>query len=316
MNPTKYALNLSIVKNMQKGLKIANTMINVLIKKRPFAVNYDITWQCNLRCIHCYFYSSAAELDLGEIHNRKELSDKQWINIFRYHRSLGVYSASITGGEPTLRMNLLHEAVNTFPSVQIATNGTIKIPYFKAKKQPILWVSLDGPKDLHNKIRGAPIFNKIIDNIQDDKRVFISCTVSSLNYKQIEKVVKIAHDAGTSGIFFLWYTGYDNDPLLLKGKSLKIAAEKVLKVMKEYGDFIIFSKKMLEYYITKSFVPHCFFRKKNRIYSYYPNGQQKFCVMGNSPQLCKNCGCIVPVAVYALKKFDRETINKLRKFPF
>ncbi len=316
MNLTKYAPNLSIIENIQKGLEIGNRMANVIIKKRPFAVNYDITWQCNLRCNHCYFYSSAAELELGEINTRKELSDEQWINVFRYHRSLGVYSASITGGEPTLRMYLLHEAVNIFPSVQIATNGTIKIPYFKAKKQPILWVSLDGPKDLHNKIRGASIFDKVIKNIQDDKRVFISCTVSSQNYKEIEKVVEIAYDADVSGIFFLWYTGYDNDPLLLKGEKSKIAVGKILNVMKEYEDFIIFSKKMLELYISKEFVPHCFFRKKNRIHSYYPNGQQKFCVMGNSPKLCKNCGCIVPVAVYALRKFDRETINKLRRFPF
>ncbi len=316
MKLPKISLNLIKFENILGAVGVAKRLFNIQFKKVPFAVNYDITWECNLRCKHCYFFSSAAELEFGGKNTRKELSDQEWINIFRYHRELGISSATITGGEPTLRMNLLHKAVKIFPSVQIVTNGIIKIPYFKVKNQPILWVSLDGNKEMHNNIRGAPIFDKVIKNIQNDKRVYISCTISSQNYNQIENIVEIAYNNGVSGIFFLWYTGYDNDPLLLKGDPSKTAIQKILKVMKEYGDFIIFSKKMLEYYITKEFVPHCCFRKKNRIFSYYPNGELKFCVMGNSPKLCENCGCIVPVAVYALRNFDSETIDKLKKFPF
>ena len=71
---------------------------------------------------------------------------------------------------------------------------------------------------------------------------------------------------------------------------------------------------MLELYMTKEFVPHCLF-KKNDVVSYYPNGQKKFCVMGNSELLCENCGCIVPVASHALSKLDAETVDKLKKFP-
>ena len=85
--------------------------------------------------------------------------------------------------------------------------------------------------------------------------------------------------------------------------------------MREYEDFILISKKMLELYITKEFVPHCIF-KRGLIKSYYPNGQRKFCVMGNSTLLCENCGCIVPVASYALSKLDAETIDKIKRFPF
>lgn len=313
---TRNKTNLFTSKNIIDGIDLGKRMFNSQFRKIPYAVNYDISWECNLRCNHCYFYSSASELDFGPKEERKELSDKEWTKVFAYHTELGVYSASITGGEPTLRMNLIHEAVKLFPTVQIATNGIIKIPYFNVEKQPIIWVSLDGDRELHNKIRGASIFDKVIKNIQDDKRIFISCTVSSQNYTHIEKVVEIAHNAGVNGIFFLFYTGYDNDPFLLKGELLKSATKKILKVMKKYGDFIIFSRKMLEIYLTKEFVPYCFFRKKNRIFSYYPNGQQKFCVMGNSKDLCRNCGCIVPIAVYALRKLDSETIHKLRIFPF
>jgi sulfatase maturation enzyme AslB (radical SAM superfamily) len=301
--------------NFLKGIALGASLLIKKIKKIPFAVNYDITWKCNLRCSHCYFYSSAEELTDNSFNSKKELTDDEWIKVFNFHRDLGVTSAAITGGEPTLRMKLLHEAVKIFPSVQIASNGIIKLPVFNTHKQPIYWVSLDGDDETHNSIRGANIFHKVIDNIQNDKRVLISTTVTAMNYNKIEHAVEAAYDAGVSGLFFLTYTGYPNDPLLLKGEILKQAARNMLKIMKDYGDFILISKKMLELYITKEFAPHCVFRSGG-VKSYYPSGKRKFCVMGNSPLLCENCGCIVPVASYALSKFDSETVDKLKKFPF
>ncbi len=69
----------------------------------------------------------------------------------------------------------------------------------------------------------------------------------------------------------------------------------------------------MEKNITKEFVPDCNF-KSDGVLSFYPNGQRKFCVMGNSPDLCANCGCIVPVAAYAITKLDLESIDKIKKF--
>jgi len=301
--------------NIIKGFSYGSYYLKHRIKKIPLGVNYDLTWLCNLKCKHCYFNSSAEELCLKSARNKEELTDEQWLNVFKYHRNMGIRSASLTGGEPTLRMALLHKAIKIFPSVQIASNGIIKLPFFDHYKQPIYWVSLDGGEEMHNNIRGANIFKKVIDNIKEDKRVLISTTITALNYKEIENVVNIAYNIGVSGIFFLMYTGYPNDPLLVKGKKLKHINESIHKVMVEFGDFILISKKMLELYITKEFIPHCIF-KRGGIKSYYPNGQRKFCVMGNSPLLCENCGCIVPVASYALSKLDSETIDKIKKFPF
>lgn len=300
--------------NVVKGLNLGINLLKKNLKKVPLAVNYDLTWKCNLRCKHCYFYSSANELG-GNIKDRKELTDEEWIKVFKYHKNMGINSAALTGGEPTLRMNLLHEAVKIFPSVQIASNAIIKMPWFKTDKQPIYWISLDGREETHNAIRGAEIFHKVIENIRNDKRVLVSTTVTAMNYDEIEYVVKIAHDTGVSGLFFLMYTGYPGDPLLLKGQILRKAVKNILKVMDDYGDFILISKKMLECYITKEHVKNCMFRNGNVI-SYYPDGKRKFCVMGNSPKLCQNCGCIVPVASHALSTLDPETVDKLKKFPF
>lgn len=301
------------VDNVKRGIGLGITMLKTSVKKIPLGVNYDLTWKCNLRCNHCYFFSSASELDFPV---KKELTDEEWIKVFKHHKNMGINSAALTGGEPTLRMNLIEEAVKIFPSVQIASNGIIKVPRFKVKKQPIYWVSLDGREETHNAIRGAEIFHKVTENIRNDKRVLISTTITANNYNEIEDVVKIAYDLGVSGLFFLTYTGYPGDPLLLtKGKILNRTVKNMLKVMDDYGDFILISKKMLETYITKSHVKNCMMRA-GTVRCYYPNGQRKFCVMGNSPKLCANCGCIVPVASHALSTLDHETIEKLKKFPF
>ncbi|MFX0180370.1 MAG: radical SAM protein [Candidatus Hodarchaeota archaeon] len=303
------------LENIRKGILGGFYFLKYWARKIPLGVNYDLTWQCNLKCKHCYFIASSKELNTNSAKNREELTDEQWFKVFKYHSDMGIISASLTGGEPTLRMNLIHQAVKLFPSVQIASNGIIKLPWIKHHKQPVYWVSLDGREEIHNTIRGANIFNKVIENIKDDKRVLISTTLTAMNYKEIVNVVKIAYEVGVSGLFFLIYTGYPNDPLLVRGEKLKFITGSILKVMRDYGDFILISKKMLELYITKEFVPYCIF-KRGGVKSYYPNGQRKFCVMGNSPLLCANCGCIVPVAYYALSKFDSETIEKIKKFPF
>jgi len=283
------------------------------LMKVPLAVNYDLTYKCNLRCEHCYFFSSVEE-KRHENSLRPELTDSQWIKVFKYHRSRGVISAALTGGEPTLRMNLLQEAVKIFPKVQIATNGLIKMPRFKGR-QPLIWTSLDGRPETHNAIRGAEIFDRVIENIRDDKRILIATTITTSNYNEIEDVVKIGIKTNVSGLFFLFYTGYPKDPLLLRGKYLQKAINSISKVMNEYDDFIAISRKMIETYITKEHVAGCIF-KNGGVVSYYPNGERKFCVMGNSPLLCANCGCIVPVASHCLSKFDPETIEKIKKFPF
>ena len=129
------------------GLNLIAKYLKNKITNIPLAVNYDITYHCNLNCEHCYFRAS----------NPKplELSDEQWHNVFKYHHSLGIGSAAITGGEPTLRMNVIRDAYETFGLIQIATNGIIKIP---EDIRATIWVSIDGNEETHNKIRGLNFF--------------------------------------------------------------------------------------------------------------------------------------------------------------
>ncbi|NHI90999.1 MAG: radical SAM protein [Candidatus Lokiarchaeota archaeon] len=299
--------------NVRRGLKIGYMMFKSSIKHIPLSANYEITYKCNLNCEHCYFNKAVKE-KLEQGIPTTELTDKQWIKNFKYHRSLGVRSAALTGGEPTLRMKLLFEANKIFDFIQIATNGVIKMPKFPGK-QPVIWNSLDGAAETHNKIRGAKIFDRVISNIQDDKRIYIISSISSSNYNEIDEIAKISYDANVAGLFLIFYTGYPKDPLLLNPKQWRKAIQRISKVKEDYGDFVIITKKMLETYITKAHVKDCGF-KNGSAASYFPNGEKKYCVMGNSPALCANCGCVVPVISHCLSKFDPETIELMKNVPF
>jgi len=258
--------------NIIRSISMGLSILQSRIKNIPLYVNYDLTWKCNLKCKHCYFSLSSMELES----KRSELS------------------------------------IKVFPSVQVVSNGVIKLPQFNGYKQPKYWVSIDGTKETHNKIRGVKVFDKVLQNVQESNPV-VATTIMAINYNEIEDITKIAYKNGASGLVFLMYTGYPNDPLLLKGNILKKTNLSMLRVMREYGDFIFYSKKMLEVYMSKEFVPYCVF-KSGEVRSYFPDGKQKFCVMGNSSLLCSNCGCIIPITAYSLfRKFDSETVDKTRK---
>ena len=73
-------------RNIRKGFFAGYYLLMHKIKGFPLAVNYDLTWQCNLKCKHCYFNSSAEELSTTSAKKRAELTDDQWIKVFKYHK--------------------------------------------------------------------------------------------------------------------------------------------------------------------------------------------------------------------------------------
>lgn len=156
--------------NNPNGISFACDFLRFVLTKKPQRANFDITWKCNLNCEHCYWKKYS--------HGKKELTDEEWEDIFRRHRKEGIKYVTLTGGEPSLRKNIIETAAKIFDGVFIVSNGTSKISEGINSR---IFVSLDGNREIHNKIRGANIFDKVIQNIKDDKRVVIA----SLCPKQI-----------------------------------------------------------------------------------------------------------------------------------
>lgn len=275
--------------------------------RAPMDANFDLTWRCNLRCEHCYFSASIRSTKPAGWRPR-ELSDDQWRRVFRYFRARGTRSASLTGGEPTLRMNLVEEAVRVFPAVQVATNGLVPIP---RHLNCAIWVSLDGKPETHDKIRGAKCFHRVVENMTDDPRVSVSCTLSTTNYREAEFVVETCARANVKGVFFMLYGGTKDSPLFLRGKKLAATVRSLRRLVHEFPDFVLLSERMLASYVTKDFVPTCCFLGENAlVQSFFPDLTRKRCVMGDNVD-CQTCSCIVPVASHCLRALDGDTAKKV-----
>ena len=272
------------------------------VNRIPPSINYDITYRCQLNCEHCYFAQSWVK---DKKDDELELTDDQWRRVFKKHYAMGITNASITGGEPTLRMPVVEAAYDTFNSIQVASNGIIKIP---ERLRCVVWVSIDGQEETHNRIRGAKCYQKIIRNIQDDKRIAISMSLTTTNYKEIFPTIEACIKANVKGIFFLLYTGQLSDSLYLQGKKLDYTVKSLYRAIEEYEDFVLISRRMVEVYKNKKHIKDCVF-KKELVQSYYPDMSRKLpCVMG--PVDCRTCGCIVPAYMYWVKRLDLETLLK------
>jgi uncharacterized protein len=162
------------------------TIINN-IKLLPQIV-LNITQDCNLLCRYCPY-----NLDLRN--KRKRSSQKMDIEIAK-NSILNIYELikerinrnfiiSFYGGEPLLEMNKIIEIVKFAELLfdgwdlefHITTNGTLftnKIINFFIKNNFHILISLDGPKEIHDKNRiypnGSGSFNKVVQNLAEIKR--------------------------------------------------------------------------------------------------------------------------------------------------
>lgn len=147
--------------NMSPWLPELRIAGRLLIKGGP-PVNliFFVTSRCNLLCRHCFFWE---ELN-GPKNEELSLDD-----IARVSRSVpNLLSLSLTGGEPYLRADLpaiaaLFEQYSAVRNIQIPSNGFLPDRIVASTEEMLgevtrarvcTGVSLDGPPEIHNHLRG------------------------------------------------------------------------------------------------------------------------------------------------------------------
>lgn len=139
----------------------------------------NVTERCNLRCKYCIY---SGKYKNKRTHSKRDISfetAKKAINFFFNNSKDEVY-ISFYGGEPLLNFSLIKQVIEyveerTIKRVNwnITTNGTLLTPNickYIYEKKIILTVSLDGPKEIHDRYRvtieGNKTFKKIMDNLK------------------------------------------------------------------------------------------------------------------------------------------------------
>jgi Fe-coproporphyrin III synthase len=119
---------------------------------------------CNLACLHCYSRSGPGERD--------SLAPDLVVAFLADAKAQGYDVAAFSGGEPFLHPHFreIVEATRALGMGAIAvTNGTVlKGP--RAAALPLLdlvAVSVDGPEDVHNALRGSPTaFSRMVEGLE------------------------------------------------------------------------------------------------------------------------------------------------------
>lgn len=183
---------------------------------KPKIVVLFTSYRCNSRCIMCHAWQKQ-ELS-------PELSVTQVDNIFSNEQlSSSVEIVNITGGEPTLRSDLVEiigaiiKRCKNLRRIDMPTNG-INTGEVLDKIEAILsmllptnirlavTVSLDGVNGTHEQVRRVPgIFNKIENTIREIKEIGaiwqelyfgINVTINKLNYNKLRDIKRYGMDKG------------------------------------------------------------------------------------------------------------------------
>ena len=160
-------------------------------RPKPLFASYNVTGRCNMRCVFCEWWKN----DIPELPTRKALA------VIDAVCKLGVPFFDLSGGEPLLRKDLIVLAKRVASHgclVSMNTNGTLLNKSRGSEVADIfdtVVVSLDGPKEVHDKIRGVPgTYEKAIKAVEllkaNDIKVGINSVVTPWNIDVLPKFIE------------------------------------------------------------------------------------------------------------------------------
>lgn len=178
----------------------------------PTIIDLHLTFRCNLKCHQCISLTQP-------ITKEQELTIEEWKDVFRQCADFNpiIY---ITGGEPLIVpgiKDLLRYGKSIGVKLHLQTNGVL-LSRFAESLVDIgidhLTVSLDGPPEVHDSIRGIPdAFEKSAQGLRDllaaraakgKKLPFVdinSCMIAP-NIKHLLEMPKIAREIGVDYLQF------------------------------------------------------------------------------------------------------------------
>ncbi len=171
----------------------------------PKAVTFRISGQCNLYCQMCNFrHTGYLDSHMLPIDIFKKVIDE-----VAPHKLF----VAFTGGEPLLHPNII-EAIRYTKErglyCSLVTNGWFLARYAEdlvGAGVDMLSISIDGPKEMHDRIRGREgLYDRIMEGVREVRKFkegplfFFSTTIQSDNYTLLERVVEDAIEAGMDGV--------------------------------------------------------------------------------------------------------------------
>ena len=162
------------------------------------AMEQNGAWHCNQKCLHCY----AAGQPMGET---PELSTEQWKTALALLRKANIPQVTFTGGEPTLRSDLVElvQAAAWFVT-RLNTNGRLLTPelcagLYEASLDSVQVTLYSAEGNIHNQLVGTNGFSDTVQGIRNAVAagliVSVNTPLCSLNTHYAE-TLRFVHSLG------------------------------------------------------------------------------------------------------------------------
>lgn len=225
--------------------------------KRSLVNTMIINYNCDLRCEHCSIIShkdllpkphSISFADASR--DMKDLYDK------------GARIVFFEGGEPTLwrdgekdLRDLIREARSIGYFVTGYTTHGANVIY---EESDVISISLDGPKEVHDMIRGRGVYDRLMANLAKTKHgnIFANMVVMKRNKDSVRETVELVgkHDR-IKGIMLNFLTPPPNDIALTLDEKKKVVDLAIQ--MKKEGYPILNTNKALKGLLEEDFENRC-----------------------------------------------------------
>ncbi len=201
----------------------------------PLVVSWSLTERCNLRCKYCGFWQNPSE----------EKDTDFVLRVIDELYKIGTKRIQFTGGEPVLRKDLrkiLKRCNDRRISVNINSNGLLvpeKIEDIKFVDS--LSLSLDGPRDIHDFVRGSGVYDRVMDAIESARSHGVKfrflTVLNAKNLEHIEFMISKAREFNTTVIFqpatIKLLNGFDRNPLAPSTKEYRETIKKLISLKKQ-----------------------------------------------------------------------------------
>ncbi len=276
----------------------------------------NVTNVCNLSCAHCFVFRAD-----NPNSPRDKMDDATMLSQLEALRDKhGIRYMLFMGGEPMIRKDLVLEAMKLFDGCAIVTNGTYGIPSVPGH---LVTVSLDGPEEPNDRIRGEGVFQKVKQAVferdpGDGTTVMLQMAITADNEAGLEEYVEEVKDWPVTGLAFTFYVPPKNDDSTMVWKDLRDrdkVIDRLIVLKRKYPDRIKSNIGTLE--LMKSDVSlnytgengeNCHMR--NMLPLYMGDGGQferTFCCYGNDVD-CSRCGAYA-VFNNPFHKMDQSEIS-------
>ena len=273
------------------------------MKKRvPLQVVLFITDHCNLRCKHCAESGHAGTVMKPFDTVRTELE-------YAYGR--GARFVDFEGGEPMLWRDgeytvndLVSLAKKTgFYSVTVTTNGQLPIRGCAADS---VWVSVDGPRDVHDDIRGAGTFDILDRNIRDSglRSLSINMAVNRINRNAVAETVQYARENPLiKSISINFHTPYPGVEELALSQDERCGVIDEVLSLKRQGYQVMNSRSGLKVMKKRGFDKSCWVSA-----FILADGARLDECPGKILGICENCGFCMAGETYCVLRLKPDTL--------